>query len=258
MSQTYKFRDSSAFADIGYTTTERPPVNEFNKVMENRHSAMAATHTANYGKPTSNTPEQPRAAVTPVNYSALITMFDKVHAGGHAYPCVWLDASVSNGNVPSDVPPNFAIKLYRAGRQSKNPGSITIVSGDEYLGRIPRKAEGIVYKHGIGAKFRNAIETAIASFIANPLTTATRYGRDTGICCFCGRTLTESHSILHGYGPICAERWGLPHYQNGTADAMSVDERDAMKQGTAFGSLDFALQDLGDAIAKDMGVDADD
>ncbi len=35
-------------------------------------------------------------------------------------------------------------------------------------------------------------------------------GQATGVCQFCGRELTNAESMRRGYGPVCAERWGLP------------------------------------------------
>lgn len=39
---------------------------------------------------------------------------------------------------------------------------------------------------------------------------AARFGKTTGRCVFCSRMLTDERSIEVGYGPICAEREGLP------------------------------------------------
>jgi hypothetical protein len=46
-------------------------------------------------------------------------------------------------------------------------------------------------------------------FAADPIAEATNYGRLTGRCCFCGRSLTDENSTARGFGPICAERYGL-------------------------------------------------
>lgn len=34
-------------------------------------------------------------------------------------------------------------------------------------------------------------------------------GRRTSTCCVCGRTLTDSYSVQHGIGPVCAKRYGI-------------------------------------------------
>ena len=51
---------------------------------------------------------------------------------------------------------------------------------------------------------------AVRRFTADPEGAARRYGRLTGSCCFCARTLTDARSITVGYGPVCAEHYGLP------------------------------------------------
>lgn len=49
----------------------------------------------------------------------------------------------------------------------------------------------------------------VKAFANDPIGTAVAYGRATGNCCFCGRELTAGESIERGYGPICAENYGL-------------------------------------------------
>lgn len=150
---------------------------------------------------------------------SLIALFDKAHASGHAYPNVWL-------TTPAEA---YDIKLYRAGRSSKRPGSITIVNGQDYVGCILRNGDDIQFSSRIRSKtFLADVIAAVMAFAANPHRIAASYGHRTGRCCFCARQLTESFSMAHGYGPICADRWGLPHAQNGT-----VDVNDAMEEAVA-------------------------
>lgn len=35
-------------------------------------------------------------------------------------------------------------------------------------------------------------------------------GKACGYCCFCARTLTTTESLAVGYGPVCADKHGLP------------------------------------------------
>lgn len=44
----------------------------------------------------------------------------------------------------------------------------------------------------------------------NPLSAIKAYGLATCSCSMCGRELTDPRSTEVGYGPVCAERWGLP------------------------------------------------
>ena len=43
-----------------------------------------------------------------------------------------------------------------------------------------------------------------------PKEMAILWGQKTGCCCFCFRELTTPESVTAGYGPVCAEKWGLP------------------------------------------------
>lgn len=44
----------------------------------------------------------------------------------------------------------------------------------------------------------------------DPVKAAKLSGKQTNHCCFCSRELTDARSVIHGYGPICAEHWNLP------------------------------------------------
>ena len=44
----------------------------------------------------------------------------------------------------------------------------------------------------------------------NPESTAVRYGKLANSCCYCNLTLTDPKSVTAGYGPKCAENYGLP------------------------------------------------
>ncbi len=51
-------------------------------------------------------------------------------------------------------------------------------------------------------------EAMLLEFAADPENIASKYGKLTGCCCFCGRRLTDARSTEVGYGPVCAERFG--------------------------------------------------
>lgn len=50
----------------------------------------------------------------------------------------------------------------------------------------------------------------IELIIKYPLAMAVKFGKQMGRCCFCGIELTTPESVTAGYGPICADKWGLP------------------------------------------------
>jgi hypothetical protein len=56
---------------------------------------------------------------------------------------------------------------------------------------------------------------------ADPAGVAKLSGQLTGSCCFCSRELETKESVGAGYGPVCAEKFGLPW---GAETAVSFDE----------------------------------
>lgn len=52
----------------------------------------------------------------------------------------------------------------------------------------------------------------LCEIASDPKKAAIEYGRDTGSCCFCNRSLTDDKSgksVERGYGPVCATKHGL-------------------------------------------------
>jgi len=107
-----------------------------------------------------------------------------------------------------------------AGPRSSEPGAIDVKHASrgevdpatgftkkDWYGRI--KLDGTYYG---SRKFDQAeIRTALAVITVDPAKAAKLFGQLTSSCCFCGAELTDGASIAVGYGPICAEHWGLPH-----------------------------------------------
>ncbi len=96
--------------------------------------------------------------------------------------------------------------IYRqAPLSGKNPGSVYITSGGEYIGRI--------FEGKLLAKFMGPdLLKQIVETMNSPQEAAVRYGHQTGQCSICGRRLDNKLSIALGIGPICNEKfgWTLP------------------------------------------------
>ena len=90
-----------------------------------------------------------------------------------------------------------------AGAASRNAGAVYVKGGGVYFGKIS------------GGRFSPSRDAAagtgeaVARIAADPTAAAVAYGRLTGSCACCGRTLSDPASVALGIGPICAERWGL-------------------------------------------------
>lgn len=53
------------------------------------------------------------------------------------------------------------------------------------------------------------LEEQLRSLAANPAAYAADYGKMHGNCCFCSLPLSDKRSLEAGYGPVCAENYGL-------------------------------------------------
>ena len=77
-------------------------------------------------------------------------------------------------------------------------------------------------------KFDNDTQTAVANALIalanDPAKAASDYGHLTGTCCFCNRGLTDERSVSVGYGPICAQHFGLPWGDTLTATVMGGEK----------------------------------
>lgn len=137
----------------------------------------------------------PQAAQHVGDLSGIVAMFDR--ARRHLrYPAVVLDG--------------FRVNV--AGERAREPGSLTITSPDKgpdgrraWLGRVTLAGQFEPSREApanIGDKLR--------AFAADPAGIAAEYGRLHGACCFCRKPLRDERSTAVGYGPNCAEHFGLP------------------------------------------------
>lgn len=123
--------------------------------------------------------------------SSLMEMFDNAKSNGIQYPKIRIELD------------GMDLKLSLAGSSAMMPGSITVVCDDNWMGRITRE--------GFYQPRRNIkdISSTLIKLAENPLEQAVAYGKRTGRCCLCNRTLTNKASIDAGIGPICASNFGL-------------------------------------------------
>jgi hypothetical protein len=104
------------------------------------------------------------------------------------------------------------ITLFKSSETSRYPNTIAIYCDRVYFGRIENSVDG----NGNSAIFRKSrscpdwVEKLILDFAENPVEVAKNFARLTGNCCFCNMQLTDEKSIQEGYGPICANHYGLP------------------------------------------------
>jgi hypothetical protein len=99
---------------------------------------------------------------------------------------------------------NEEIVISMAPDTGKNSGFLYVKVSGLYMGKISPEGRFA----GVSGTSKELREY-LASFSQNPEVMAAQYGKETGNCCFCSRLLTDDRSVTVGYGPICAENFGL-------------------------------------------------
>jgi hypothetical protein len=102
--------------------------------------------------------------------------------------------------------------LSMAGPNSKHKGTINVTDGgafpgNKWYGRVDSK--GVWTKSHAPSPEASEVEAMLGMLATDPVDTAAEYGRLTGRCCFCDRPLKDEQSTAAGFGPTCAENYGL-------------------------------------------------
>lgn len=153
---------------------------------------------------------QPKAEPAQLNLNGLgsiFAMFDKAKASLKR-PCIRLVNEAGQH-----------LHLSLAGSASKNAGFVYVKKDSgfdaSYYGKI--SPEGKFFKVGTCPE---SVEPLLQSFANDPEGIASKYGRLTGCCSFCGRKLTDNRSTEVGYGPVCADKFGLDWGKKVDADIL--------------------------------------
>lgn len=104
-----------------------------------------------------------------------------------------------------------SIRLNVAGERAKVPGSLNVTSDGafddrEWYGRI-HSGQG---EFEGSRKCPEWVLGALVEFESDPAKAAALQGQKFGCCCFCSRELITNDSVRVGYGPVCADKYGLP------------------------------------------------
>ena len=101
----------------------------------------------------------------------------------------------------------------------------------EYMGRI--EAGRFMLSH-MGNVPEATIVRDLGMLLSAPVGMMQAIGQRTGVCCFCARELTDERSIQVGYGPVCAEHYGLPWgEQSPSVPVLGAGTRGAMARADA-------------------------
>lgn len=102
------------------------------------------------------------------------------------------------------------VQLSIAGPRSKEPGTINVTSEGRWGERV---WYGRITTGGAFHPARlcpESVATVLRDLASDPAGMVAAEGRKTGSCCFCRRVLSTDESLAVGYGPICADKFGLP------------------------------------------------
>lgn len=99
------------------------------------------------------------------------------------------------------------VRVSRAPDSGSNPGCLYLKSqfGD-YLGKI--LPDGTVRTQ---YALDWTVKDELRAFVSLGRDYLDEVGKETGQCAYCGLTLTDPDSVVRGYGPICAKKYGLEH-----------------------------------------------
>ena len=151
----------------------------------------------------STKPAAPVAVQLDAGFSGIVELFNRAKAAGLANPKIRLE---TEGGVK--------VVLRMAGSSSKYAGQITVTDNKAYEARTYFGRIDTAGQYFPSAKACDDVTKLLKDMSANPAKMAALYGFKTSNCCFCGLHLKTSESVTMGYGPICAEKFGMPWGQH--------------------------------------------
>lgn len=140
---------------------------------------------------------------------ALMALFD-APAGKLKAPAVNMPGLLQHAGKALDL------KFYKGTEKSKYPGAINCITKgnwgqDMFAARV--MLDGEIHMAGwvkANEKTMTSLVTLLQAFAKEPQSFVASYGKLVGKCCFCQKPLNDPKSTSKGYGPVCAEKWGLP------------------------------------------------
>jgi hypothetical protein len=142
------------------------------------------------------TPKAAPATVAVANFASVNAVFAK--AAEH----------LKQPKVRLALPTGQKVVLSLAPAHGNNPGFIYLKVAGEYAGKIAPTGAFTPYK--LAADVLDAVKALFVMLGDDPAAVAAAYGKETGSCCFCAKELSKAESLFVGYGPDCADHYGLP------------------------------------------------
>ena len=127
------------------------------------------------------------AHFTQFSPASIFSLFSKAEASGIKWPKIRFDHAGQK------------VVIYKAKK-----GYLAVMLEDTYIGKLMPSGTLSLYIDD------TELVRQIESVLSQPQKELALIGKKQNHCCFCGRELNNSISVSHGYGPICAENFGLP------------------------------------------------
>ncbi len=134
-----------------------------------------------------------------------------------------------------------------AGMKARFPGTVNLTDGSKYgdpngvfYGRIMQ--DGKFQPNARAMDHVEEVALFLMNFCMDPHAVAHAHGQKTGNCCFCAKDLTDKRSVAAGYGPVCAEHYGLSGQWAAAADQ---DDDGALPEIDLEGDEAWADQEVG-------------
>lgn len=99
--------------------------------------------------------------------------------------------------------PQFRTERLTIKVAKRHADTLYVTDKGEYAGKI------VSGKFFAVREAKKDVVEILGEIAKDPKAAAIAYGRSTGICCCCGRELTDAVSVANGIGPICEGKWGL-------------------------------------------------
>lgn len=137
--------------------------------------------------PVAYNPAHAQAQANDMDVSRIHAMFDKARSSGLKRPKFRADG----------------LTISLAPDTGMNAGALYVKHDETYLGKI----KGGRFMPVAGTP--SDIAPKLREIAVDPMGVAVKYGKLTGCCSCCGRTLTAAESVEAGIGPICSANFGM-------------------------------------------------
>jgi hypothetical protein len=168
-------------------------------VIESRQVGLAASIVGSYLR---NTKRLEKRSTDLGDMKAILSLFDTAKT------------KLKRPALILGVNDDVEIRLSVASETSRFPGSINVTDTDpnfetrKWFGRITLDGK---FETSSRVEVPKGCEETLLAFAADPVGVAAEYGRKTGYCCMCNRKLKDKRSTELGYGPVCADNYGLQY-----------------------------------------------